>query len=317
MPVKELSIEESTQSTQSTQVFHSILVATDFSPASRRALSGALSLAVTNDADVSLVHVFHTDWRYEMLESPPEIDLERTDAQQKLDAEVRAVHSTREIHPILIQQQLVAQSILMALAQSHADLLVVGTRARTGLLKIVLGSVAEELLRSAPCPVMSIGPKSTMSSRIKTILFATDFGAGSIKALPTVSNLAQGQKANLILLHMLPLMPATSTSLSAYSPANAGAEALEDWDSSLRKLSLQQLREWATSAASLQPEPKYVVGIDLLPEGILTAAARFRADLIVMGANRRTSGRVTAHLPWTAVHHVIHDAPCPVLTVAG
>jgi nucleotide-binding universal stress UspA family protein len=67
----------------------------------------------------------------------------------------------------------------------------------------------------------------------------------------------------------------------------------------------------------LDPEPKYVVGIDLLPEGILSAASQFNADLIVMGANRKTSGRVAAHLPWTAVHHVIHDALCPVLTVSG
>jgi nucleotide-binding universal stress UspA family protein len=313
--VKELKIEDAIPSTA---IFHSILIATDFSPASHRALWGALSLAVNNDAHLSVVHVFHTDWRYEMLESPPEIDLERTDALERLAAEIRGLHCDRKIDAILTRQHPVAQAITLTAAQCQADLLVIGTRARTGLLKIALGSVAEELLRTAPCPVMSIGPKAKpMPPVFKTILFATDFGMGSTKALPTVWRFAQAQQASLIFLHMLPLMPATSASLSAYTPAAADANDLEEWDTTMRKRSLQQLREWATAAAPLHSEPKYVVRMDLLPEGILDAAREFKADLIVMGANRKSPARVAAHLPWTAVHQVIHDALCPVLTVAG
>ena len=104
---------------------------------------------------------------------------------------------------------------------------------------------------------------------------------------------------------------------SAYAPANAAADELQEWERSSRMRSRQQLRQWVEAHAALAREPQYVVGIDLLPEGILMTAAEFKADLIVMGANRVVAGRLAAHLPWTAVHHVIHDAPCPVLTVAG
>lgn len=307
---------------QSIQLFRSILVATDFSEASRRALASALSLAKGSDAHISVVHVFQTDWRYEMLESPPEIDLERSDAQEKLDAEVRGFRSERRIDSILIRQRSVAQAVLSAAAQSEADLLVLGTHGRTGLLKIALGSVAEELLRAALCPVMTIGPKVNAASSknfsgFQSILFATDFGPGSSLALPFVAKLAQQHKSKLILLHMIAPMPSTSASLSAYAPSTSTADELQEWEGSLRKRSLGQLQEWVRAQQVLKLEPHYVVGVDLLPEGILTAARQFKADLIVMGANRVTSGRWIAHLPWTAVYRVIHDAKCPVITVAG
>src|SRR6478609_7097007 len=56
--------------------FHHILVATDFSKCSERALTQAVALAEENEAEVSLVHVLTSDWRYEMLENPPELGLE-------------------------------------------------------------------------------------------------------------------------------------------------------------------------------------------------------------------------------------------------
>jgi nucleotide-binding universal stress UspA family protein len=55
-------------------IFRHILVAIDFSPASKHAICMAASLA-DRDADITLLHVKKTDWRYEMLESPPELDL--------------------------------------------------------------------------------------------------------------------------------------------------------------------------------------------------------------------------------------------------
>jgi nucleotide-binding universal stress UspA family protein len=67
----------------------------------------------------------------------------------------------------------------------------------------------------------------------------------------------------------------------------------------------------------MDPEPDCIVDMDLLTEGILSAARQFKADLIVMGANQSRSVRLASHLPWSTVHEVIHDAPCPVLTVAG
>ncbi len=306
---------------QNTSVFHSILIATDFSEPSHRALTAALALVANTDACLSAVHVFHPDWRYDMLETPPEIDLKRRDSHQQLEALIASLRADKKIQSISVEHRSVPEAVLFTIAESRAELLVIGTRGRGGLSKLALGSVAEELLRTAPCPVMTIGPKASLDggeqTGLRTILFATDFGAGSTKALPLVSALAQAHNARLVLLHMIPPMPATSTSLSAYAPATAIADELQLWEGASRKRSLQRLRDWITCHAHLQNEPEYIVGTELLAEGILTAASRSKADLIVMGANRAASPRWAAHLPWTAIHEVIHDAPCPVLTVTG
>ena len=338
-------------------VFHHILVATDFSKASKRALSEALSLAEENDAQLSLVHVLNTAWRYEMLENPPGLALEQVDAQKRLTAFGDGIAPGQKIQSTLITHGPVAQSVAALALDQGTDLLVIGTRGRGGLSKLTLGSVAEELLRVAPCPVMAVGPKANLapqSSGPRAILYATDFGKGSIKALPLASSLARARKARLILLHMMAPMPVNSASLTAYSPTAAAAEDVVQWESSSRQrclLELKRLREELlrplerTSGAKAQThfetlndtngtrafpedrlnrvfpellqEPEYVVGTDLFPEGILTAAEKFNVGLIVMGANQAGSAKMLAHIPWTAVHEVVRNAPCPVMTVAG
>jgi nucleotide-binding universal stress UspA family protein len=263
-----------------------------------------------------------TDWRYEMLESPPELDLEQSDARERMREIVREFSKGRQLTTMLMKHVSVPQAVASAADQLNVDLLVIGTRGRGGLRKLALGSVAEELLRSAQCPVMTVGPNSKIDAAdtswgIKSILFATDFGKGSTKALPLVLSLAARYQSKLILMHMTPPMPATSASLSAYSPGIAAADELQDWERSARQRSLRRLREWLPADTGLKQEPEYIVGTDFLPEGILIAAQKFDVDLIVMGANHALSAKIAAHTPWTTVHEVVRNAPCAVLTVAG
>jgi nucleotide-binding universal stress UspA family protein len=306
---------------QTTEVFHHILMATDFSEASQRALSGAIALAAQNHARLSVVHVLHTDWRYEILDNPPEIDLERMDAQRRLEAATRDMGFGREIDSVIIRHGPVPQKVVMLAEEVGADLLIIGTRGRGGLTKLALGSVAEQLLRIAPCPVITFGPKASVVTApqewpFRSILFATDFGAGSAKALPYVRAMAAEPATRLVLLHMVAPMPA-STNLSAYAPAGAAADEFQEWEGSARARSLQQLKEWWLHDTRLEREPEYVVGTEFLPEGTLTAAEQRHCDLIVMGANHANSPRLAAHIPWSAVHEVIRHAACPVMTCAG
>jgi len=306
--------------TKTTVVFRNILVAVDFSEASRRALSEAVAMASIHDSLVSVVHVARTDWRYEMLENPPEIDLARSDEQQRLNAFIRDAHPKRDIGAAIIKAGPVVQGVLSAIADTHADLLVMGTRGRGGLSKLALGSVAEELLRIAPCPVLTVGPKSEITATqegLRAILLATDFGKGSIEAIPLTLALAKSQRAKLILMHMLPPIPAPSTSLSAFAPATTAADEVEEWERSSRKRYVHEMKNCLPADTGLEQEPEYIVGTDFLPEGILMAAEQSKAGLIVMGATHTGSARAAAHIPWTAVHEVVRNARCPVLTVAG
>jgi nucleotide-binding universal stress UspA family protein len=303
-------------------VFHHILVATDFSEPSRRALCDATVLAAENGAQVSVVHVLHKDRRYEVLENPPELDLGRIAAEKELNAIVQDLGLGSTMDTILVRGGPVAQQVAAVIEEKGIDLLVIGTRGRGGLQKLALGSVAEELLRIAPCAVMTIGPKADVDEvgighGLHRILFATDFGKGSVKALPLALALARREQAKLILLHMIDPMPATTASLSAYAPAGAAADEVKEWEGSSRQKCLRQLRECLPAETNPEQEIEFVVGTDFLPEGVLTASEKFHADLIVMGANHAASAKVAAHIPWSAVHEVVRYAPCPVLTVAG
>ena len=333
MTVAELNFPKTTTSSTSTStsststskaggVFRHILVATDFSEASQRALYDAVALAAENKAQLSVVHVLQPDRKYAALENPPEIDLERISAERQIKALVDKLGPLQTIDATLLKHGPVAEQVAGLIEHKAIDLLVIGTRGRGGLQKMALGSVAEELLRVAPCPVMIIGPTAdfaaiTYGPGFQRILFATDFGKGSAKALPLALALARAQQAKLILLHMIPPMPVTSASLSAYAPAVVVADELEEWASASQKRAIKRLRECLPAETGLDQEPEYVVGTDFLAEGILTAVSKFKVDLVVMGANHTISAKTAAHIPWTAVHEIVRNAPCPVLTVAG
>lgn len=318
MVVQELQAREGLKSTP---VFQRILVAVDFSDASRRALRCALPLLASGMEQISAVHVLKADWRYEVLDSPPELGLEETDAWQRLHSMIDEIGRGKNLNAVLLQQGPVAQALLSCAEKTDADLIVLGTRGLGGFQKLALGSVAEEVVRRARCPVLTVGPcncaPAAEGAGLHTILFATDFGNGSAKALPLVMKLSAAHQAKLIVMHTSPPMPVTSPNLSAYAPGTIASDELQEWEGTSRKRSLQQLKQWMPQNTGLQQGPEYIAGIDFLPEGILTAASERKAGLIVMGANQRGSARIAAHVPWTAVHEVLHDAPCPVLTVAG
>lgn len=301
---------------QSITAFHHILVATDYSEASRRALAAGLSLAAANNAQLSVIHVAHSDWRHEMLERPPQIEMEGHNESERLRAFIDENHPERLVNAMLVKSGSVARAVMTAIAHAGVDLLVIGTRGRGGLTKLALGSVAEELLRTASCPVMTIGPKAGVAASFHAILFATDFGRGSTKAAPLAVGLAKMHRAKLILLHTLAPAPMASSSLSAFAPAGNSGDEVQEWEQSSRQRGLRELRECIPPDSGLEQEPEFIVGTDFLPEAIMMAAEKYKADLIVMGANHARS-RFAARYPWTAVHEVVRNARCPIVTVAG
>jgi nucleotide-binding universal stress UspA family protein len=305
-----------------TGLFQHILVATDFSPASHRALGSALSMAVENDSRLSLVHVLQPDWKYATLENPRELDTQRIAAEHRLHALAGKFGGEKHIETVLVECGPVAAAIVSLIDKAAIDLLIVGSHGHGALRQIALGSVAQELLRMAPCPVMTIGPKADVaairrSRGFRQILYATDFGPGSAKALPVALKLAKERESKMILLHMLAPVPPTNGSLSAFGPIVPGAEELEGWERWCRTRAIRELKSCIPADTELAQAPDFIAGIDFLPEGVLGAARRLNVDLIVMGANRTLSARAAAHIPWSAVHEVIRSATCPVLTVAG
>jgi nucleotide-binding universal stress UspA family protein len=134
-----------------------ILVATDFSEASEAALQLATSLARETGATIHLVHVrkphslYRVDAKYGEVPPFPELD----DLQPVLEKVVPSDPSVPCRH-WLSSSDYVAKKILQLADENHADLIMMGTHGRTGISRMLMGSVAAEVLRQAKCPVLTM-----------------------------------------------------------------------------------------------------------------------------------------------------------------
>jgi universal stress protein E len=142
--------------------FRRILVASDFSRASRKAFSTALALAKAHRATLTILHVFVpitpiVPEQYFDVETWEQVDSQaRRWSQQRLrkltdtakSAGIRAVGLLLEGDP--------AQQITRAVRSKRADLVVVGTHGRNGLTKFFVGSIASRVVATASCPVVTV-----------------------------------------------------------------------------------------------------------------------------------------------------------------
>jgi nucleotide-binding universal stress UspA family protein len=132
-----------------------ILFPTDFSPASQEALKWATSLARDSGASITIVHVEEPPMAYgggEMYIGDDEGH--REELKKSLVQVVPGDPSIRFEHKLLVGDP--ATAIVQTADDEHADFIVIGTHGRTGLTRLLMGSVAEAIVRRAQCPVLTI-----------------------------------------------------------------------------------------------------------------------------------------------------------------
>jgi universal stress protein A len=139
-----------------------ILAPTDFSDHSKKALSDALELAQTFGATLSLLHVVEpSPYLGVFTPSPIGVDLLR-DLERQASAELARMLPEAQQATIEVTRSVVMGSpslkIIETAEAEHVDLIVMATHGRTGLSHLVMGSVAERVVRTAPCPVLTIRP---------------------------------------------------------------------------------------------------------------------------------------------------------------
>lgn len=302
--------------------FKQVLMATDFSAASQRALAYALAIARRYGSEVALVHAIPPNRESMPMDPlPRELNRSRLEAEQEMQRLEVEARLDQLAYTTVLEEGPVWDVISPIIDRDDIGLLVLGTHGRGALKKLALGSVAEQVLRSASCAVLTVGPKAEPPKSdvadFKTILFATDFGPASANAFPYALFLAEDCGAKLVLLHMVPPVTVFDMGAAAYGPATAtySSEDVVDWQRQAREESLSKLRQLIPDDSKLATEPEYVVETSFLPEGILDVAATYQADLIVMGANRTRSARLASHIPWAVTHDVLCESKCPVLTV--
>lgn len=132
-----------------------ILFATDFSPTSDAALRYATALARDSGATLSIVHIEELQTPYaggEMLLPQPEFP--NPEIRHMLEKVLPTDPNVRYEHHLSIGPP--AEEIVKLAAEQNADLIVIGTHGRTGLKRVLMGSVAEAVMRRAPCPVLTL-----------------------------------------------------------------------------------------------------------------------------------------------------------------
>jgi nucleotide-binding universal stress UspA family protein len=145
-------------------VFQRILCATDFSDTAEAAWEMASELARVHRGRLALVHVFVEIPAYAAPDAPgPAVgeiwEEQRRWVQQSLDAQVAAARAAGLDAKALVVTGSTAPAIAETAAGEHADLLVIGTHGRTGINRLLIGSVAERVVRIAPCPVLTVKPR--------------------------------------------------------------------------------------------------------------------------------------------------------------
>jgi len=286
--------------------FKNILFATDFSSASKAAAPYAAEIAKHYGAKLFALHI-----------RPPVLNPMTPPASWKSieeGARVEEEQQKRELlrmfpeHPpeILIREGDLWSNLNDVMERDKIDLIVIGTRGRTGVGKLLLGSTAEEIFRQARCPVLTVGPHMADASRrsgeITRILFATDFSPESVAAASYAVSLAEEFQAYLTLLHVIE------------EPKVRDLVQPADLVMSSERL----LRQLVPAEAELWCVPDYVVERGMAAETILDVARGRKSELIILGVRRPTGipGAAT-HLPVATAHKIVSHATCPVLTVRG
>jgi nucleotide-binding universal stress UspA family protein len=299
---------------ESTPLIKRILLATDFSRWARRAEDYACALACSWRASLTVLSV---------AEFPPGLnpaysvnqqylaDLLKQASSHLVDLKGRAERRGIAV-TTRVATGLPSEEVITVARAEDSDLLVVGTRGKTGLAHVLLGSTAERVVRGAPCPVLTVRMETAdtedegVLSRpvtLERILVPVDFSDCSLEALEYATVVAQQAKASLMLLHVLE--PVSYGLDFTLSHIRTGEEVRESWT--------KRLEELATSHQHPHVPVESRLRGGLPADSILDSAQTLPCDLIVMGTHGR---RGLSHtLSGSVAEAVLRKARCPVLTV--
>lgn len=267
-------------------LYEVVLVATDLSDAADEALRVAHELA---GADKKLVvcHVVH-----EILRASPLFpQAVQADMEAVIHAESRAAAAVEDRvkaltgraandFDIRIESGAADSAILRVAEEVHATLVVTASRGLSGIVRLLLGSVAERIVRYAHCSVYIARPQA----KTNKILVATDLSDSSLPAVSAAADLAKKNSAELLVLFALDVMPSPAMGLTVPFggvPIVPPPELVE------------QMRAGARAGLDAIVERLGVKAETRVIEGdaaatIIRTAETFGADLVVIGTHGRT-----------------------------
>jgi nucleotide-binding universal stress UspA family protein len=275
----------------------SILFPVDFSASCAAAAGIVRRLASRHGSRVHILHVI-----------PPSESLDgRVDPQEKELAYERVIefvkdHDLKTVrHGSSVEVGDVCEIAAAMVQQLDIDLLVMGSHGREGISKLVVGSVAEQVFRTVPCPVLTVGPHVPARGHItlNSVVLATDFAQSSIASLQRARSFAWQDGAELLIVHAM-----DEVGLATYGHA----------DDMIRRAQAKILK-WADEVGEAKVRITPVAAFGHAPDVICGVAAANGSDLIVMGARAFAHAKGASHTVGATAYKVTCMAPCPVLTI--
>jgi len=185
-----------------------------------------------------------------------------------------------------------------------------GTHGRTGMDRLMLGSVAESVLRKAVCPVLTVPHRAEQAKSLTfaSMLCAVDFSPASLRALQYAAELAPAVGADLTAIHVVELITGNGDGLREDI-----ADAATDYREAFRQAALARLETTVPAALGDDRNVRHMVTIGRPHREIVRIAEHEHVDLIVMGVEARSTADLL--LFGSTTQHVLRRASCPVLTM--
>ncbi len=297
--------------------FDRLLVATDFSVASQAACRTAVDTAFALGASLFILHVFNAASVPAVANSSADASKAENDAIRSdgLDTPSLYEQCRQSLDELRRQAALVGVQceailgkgaptavILETIANKKIDLTIMGTSALHGLERIVFDSTTEAVLRQAPCPVLTVGPRARKPKQtlqtLGPVVFATDFHFSTIHAIRYAACLSQLTEAPRHCLHVMP------RTLEACSECQAAPTIMSE--------ALQELA--AESGVVFEAPICATTYGSEVSTAVVDYARQQKAKLIVLGVRRASLEASQTHLH--IAYRIITEAPCPVLTMA-
>ncbi|MBX3160945.1 MAG: universal stress protein [Deltaproteobacteria bacterium] len=281
--------------------FTKILCPIDFSAGSKQALRAATGLARTTGAELLVVHAWHIPaiaFAPEAPLSPAVVQGLVDESQRALDAAVAdALAGGAQRVRGKLRSGVPWRCIVDELEAEASDVCVIGTHGRTGLARVLLGSVATQVVRHAPCAVLVVRPDGE-SAPFRHALVPTDFSPSAVHALDLATALVAPGGA-ITLLHVIEV-----------PVSYAGEVTIADFARDLDQRAAAAVEREAARIAG----PTVAVRTRIGYPGAQTLAALDddrTIDLVVMGSHGRTG--IARALLGSVAEKVVRHARCPVL----
>jgi nucleotide-binding universal stress UspA family protein len=295
--------------------FRRILCPVDLSETSIRALTYAAALASWYDAQLEVLHVVPAPEEalasgYAAVVGPSDHPASHDAVVAEIRRSLEAVGATNLNPAVRVEEGPAHERIVQRAHAQPADLLVVGTHGRGGFSRALLGSVTEKVLRTAPCPVLTV-PRAapaltTAAVALTRIVCGIDYSPSARAALRYALELGRQAGGSVTALYALEYMDPEEP--CEHVDFDIRQRHQHFVDHARRRLHAELGRELAMPCAVEE-----VVAIDRAYRAILRQAEMSKADLIVMGA--QGTGGLELMLYGSNTQHVLRGASCPVLTV--